>query len=706
MRQRRSTQPPFRVGVAWLALACACNASPDRDAARRAGAAADSTDALRQRIAFHESQRSFGDGLLFEAARHPDARVRRAAAMALGRIQDAAALDALLALLEDPDADVVTQAAWAVRQLQGLSEPQRHAAQAALTLKLELETQDRLWIFLEALQPHAGPAAVDPVGKWLAAGLLAGMGSEARPPLIEGMAALVLGSIPRTDSTTTPRSVRTLSMLGDLRNREPAAAWRIARAMSLQPDSTFLRSLRSLLKHDHPYARAAGVRALGTHEDREALSEIYPLLSDFDWEVRASALRALGDIGDASSLSYCVAMTGDAHPLVREAALLAVEKLGDPKNLDILAELLGDPVPAVRLTALRLVAAKRGHAARAAWETARADSVDFVRSEALRSTIDVMDAGEATTLLLEHLQGSSVRERTTAAQVLGARGADVPAARRDEVRQALEARLTDDDFVVASVGAAALGELGDPNSIPALVQAYDARRGDHNDVDVRWAAVGAALELGAQVSDTTRPTLEAFFERARDDADGRVAHDARRGLARLRGEEEPEPPTPKAHASVDEPQELPPIDLGRVRVRVVTRHGEAIVELHGDDYPRTVGSFLRNVDSGFYDDGVFHRVVPAFVVQGGCPRGDGWGDAGRLLPCEYGDLRYDSEGIVGMAHAGRDTGGSQFFITHLPVQRLDGRYTAFGRVVEGMENIDRIVRGDRFRIERLPQPTP
>jgi peptidyl-prolyl cis-trans isomerase B (cyclophilin B) len=128
-----------------------------------------------------------------------------------------------------------------------------------------------------------------------------------------------------------------------------------------------------------------------------------------------------------------------------------------------------------------------------------------------------------------------------------------------------------------------------------------------------------------------------------------------------------------------------------------------ILELEGDDYPRTVGNFLRLVDAGFYRDTLFHRVVPAFVVQGGCPRGDGWGDAGETIPCEYGPLRYDRPGILGMAHAGKDTGGSQFFITHVPVPRLDGRYTAFGRVVGGMDVVEKIVRGDRFSIERLQE---
>lgn len=686
--------------LAALALACGDSSNPAQETASVQPSGVDTTQVLRQRLVYYESVRSFGDGVVPDATRHPDPRVRRAAAMALGRIQDGAALDDLLPLLDDPDESVVRQASWAIRQLQGLSESQRHQVQSALTLQLEMHEQDELWPFLEALAPHAGPASVDLVGKWIAGGLLAGMGSEARPPLTEGMAALVLGGL------DTPRAVRTLAAVGALGNREQRAAWRIARAMTLHPDSTYLPSLRSLLAHEHPYARAAGVRALGTYEDTASLEQIYPLLSDFDWEVRASALRALGDIGDETARPFVVAMTGDAHPLVREAALLALEKLGVEERIDLVTELLTDDVPAVRLTALRLVAKTRRAAAREAWDAARGDAVDFVRSEALRAAFDVLGADAATSMLVETLQSTSVRERSTAATALGERAEEIPAARRAAVRTALEAALGDTDFVVASVAANALGELGDLAALPALRDAYRTHSSTHNDIDIRWAAVGALVEMTEQADAAGRPELESFFETASADPDVRIAHDARRGLARLAAQEEPSPPPARAQAAGPPPTTLPKIDLGRVRVTLVTRHGSTILELDGNDYPRTVASFLTNVDSGFYDNGIFHRVVPAFVVQGGCPRGDGWGDAGTLLPCEYGDLRYDSEGVVGMAHAGRDTGGSQFFITHLPVPRLDGRYTAFGRVVEGMEFVDRIVRGDSFRIERLPAPTP
>jgi cyclophilin family peptidyl-prolyl cis-trans isomerase len=113
-----------------------------------------------------------------------------------------------------------------------------------------------------------------------------------------------------------------------------------------------------------------------------------------------------------------------------------------------------------------------------------------------------------------------------------------------------------------------------------------------------------------------------------------------------------------------------------------------------------VASFVRLAESGFYDHAVFHRVVPDFVIQGGCPRHDGYGGPGYALRGEISMVPYDV-GTVGMADAGMDTAGSQFFITHSPVPRLDGRYTVFARVTAGMGTVDRIQQGDSFRVESV-----
>ena len=109
--------------------------------------------------------------------------------------------------------------------------------------------------------------------------------------------------------------------------------------------------------------------------------------------------------------------------------------------------------------------------------------------------------------------------------------------------------------------------------------------------------------------------------------------------------------------------------------------------------PLNVASFVDLARRGFFDGLAFHRVVPHFVAQGGDPRGDGSGGPGYTLRCEIGQRPY-GRGTVGMALSGKDTGGSQFFITHTPTPHLNGRYTVIGWVAAGMETVDKLRQGD------------
>ena len=128
------------------------------------------------------------------------------------------------------------------------------------------------------------------------------------------------------------------------------------------------------------------------------------------------------------------------------------------------------------------------------------------------------------------------------------------------------------------------------------------------------------------------------------------------------------------------------------------------MEFYEQDAPGTVENFCKLAKSGFYDGLTFHRVIPNFVIQGGCPKGDGTGGPGYTIKCETsGGHQYHDRGVLSMAHAGRDTGGSQFFICHTreTTQHLDGRHTCFGRVVEGLDVIDDIRPGPyRERVAR------
>lgn len=135
------------------------------------------------------------------------------------------------------------------------------------------------------------------------------------------------------------------------------------------------------------------------------------------------------------------------------------------------------------------------------------------------------------------------------------------------------------------------------------------------------------------------------------------------------------------------------------RVKISTDKGEMIAELYDEATPITVKNFLDLINKGFYNGLNFHRVIPNFVIQGGCPEGTGRGGPGYNIPCEVtAPNQFHDKGVLSMAHAGRNTGGSQFFICHnrQGTQHLDGNHTSFGKVVEGLDLIDQISQGDKI----------
>lgn len=130
-----------------------------------------------------------------------------------------------------------------------------------------------------------------------------------------------------------------------------------------------------------------------------------------------------------------------------------------------------------------------------------------------------------------------------------------------------------------------------------------------------------------------------------------------------------------------------------------TEKGVMKVEFYEKDAPNTVDNFIKLSKEGFYDGLTFHRVIPNFVIQGGCPNGNGTGGPGYKIDCELtGENQYHDRGVLSMAHAGRNTGGSQFFICHSRenTKHLDRNHTCFGKVVEGIDLVDEIKQGDKI----------
>lgn len=129
--------------------------------------------------------------------------------------------------------------------------------------------------------------------------------------------------------------------------------------------------------------------------------------------------------------------------------------------------------------------------------------------------------------------------------------------------------------------------------------------------------------------------------------------------------------------------------------KIETAHGTMVLELFEKDAPGTVANFEKLVSEGFYDGLTFHRVIPNFMIQGGCPNGTGSGGPGYKIPCEINGNKH-LRGSLSMAHAGPNTGGSQFFVCHAPQPHLDGVHTVFGRVTEGVEIVDKVRGGDKM----------
>jgi peptidyl-prolyl cis-trans isomerase B (cyclophilin B) len=125
---------------------------------------------------------------------------------------------------------------------------------------------------------------------------------------------------------------------------------------------------------------------------------------------------------------------------------------------------------------------------------------------------------------------------------------------------------------------------------------------------------------------------------------------------------------------------------------IKTQKGEIHIDFFDNDAPKTVANFVKLALSGFYNGVKFHRVIPNFVIQGGCPRGDGTGGPGYMIPCEINSNKHLA-GSLSMAHRGKDTGGSQFFICHSPQPHLDGLHTVFGRTND-MTVVNAIQAGD------------
>ncbi len=634
----------------------AVSAAAPAPAALAADTLADSRLTALQLIAKAEDQRAPAGGTLARYLDDPDAVLRRRAALAVGRLQDTAGVALLLPLLEDADDEVRREALFALGQI-GLAHPvgpgQAAPARAAVERLAGAGDSATADLALEALGKLGDRAATPRLVSFL---------RDAPSPLLRGGAAVALWRL--ADSTALA------PLLTALDDADAGVRWRALYALEKlrSPDPVVLLAAMHVDDED-ALVRAYAVRTLGRQKSPQGTAYVLQKLGDPDVGVVVNAMRALSLIADTTCGACLPALVraldaGDPYVRVTAATALAdrfawvtADTAASRAALDSLAAGLGDPDPATRGACARALLARRGADALAPVGALLADSSVYVRVAVLQALAFAPAA--ATPLLVERLgPGTPAFERATAAEVLATLKV---AAAAPGLRNA----LADSSVLLVATAAGALAELGDSAAVPALRRAYVSHAGDA-EADARAALLDALKTLA-----------------------GKAAADS---LERAH-------PSPPARAVYDSAFFAPPAARGAV---LRTTKGEIEWAFYGAEAPQTVKNFVRLAGRGYFDGLAIHRVVPNFVIQDGDPTGTGSGGPGWTIRCEYNRLRYEA-GMVGMALSGKDTGGSQWFITHAPQPHLNGRYTIFARVVRGQDVVGRIVQGDRvLGVEILP----
>jgi cyclophilin family peptidyl-prolyl cis-trans isomerase/HEAT repeat protein len=581
------------------------------------------------------------EGLLID----DEPAVRRAAAFALGELEDPEAQTALFAAVRDPDRETGVLAVEALG-------------------KLKVRVVD----VLEAL------LSVSEEERW---------------------ARLIPHLFRFKEETIIALAERGLTL------PDPNLHTRAAYALSREPFAKALPTLRKLLADPDPRVRAWAARAMGIVGEAADLAALRPLLDDADPGPQIQALRssrAMITGGIAGGKATAPAdwaprlrtLLDDPRPGVRASAIetAGLWAVSVPEIGEALAQrAAGGETWERGLALLALAAGKHPRAAGIAASFA-ASSDDALKARAAEAAGALgQPAGRE---LLERLTADA-SARVRAAAFTAWLAGDPKAADIADIAAAARKALQDPDPAVRGV---AFGWLGEHPVAPladldvALPAVY--REGSEED---GLAGVRAVLAR-AEAEPLERGAAVALLEKAAQIGPYVLRREAGESLGKL-GRPVPRLDPPGQSRGLEVYREIVQRTRRPRTVEIRTERGTVTVRLACPEAPLTCLNFLNLAGQGYFNGLTFHRVVPDFVAQGGDPRGDGTGGPGYSIRDEINRLRY-VRGAVGMALAGPDTGGSQFFFTLSPQPHLDGGYTIFGQVVAGDEVMDQIRIGDRI----------
>ncbi len=626
-----------------------------------------------------EDTRSAGAGELDRYLRDPDRGVRRRAALAAARIGDTSVLPSLIDLMNDGEAEVRQMSAFALGMI-----GDRLAAERLLASLQDSDATVR-GRSAEALgrlgDPRAGAAIVRMIVESTPKGapIVAVRGDDpgsARDPWLElRLALFALAKL--KDAKAAEQALLT--------SGRPRFDWWAAAWTAMRIESPSLRPvLVAAAGSTDPLTRAFAARGLGALKDTSSLELLLGLVRDGDSNVAVSAVRALATIADGQGApGITTALLSKDLAVVREALQAVTAMPPDRAWRARVVPFVGHERPMIRSAALQALA----HVDKEEF-TLVLSGLDPDPEWSVRAglAIGLGQRGDESSvaILFEMLKDPDARVLPAVLEAMQkARGGDAAPTLRQHLDHA--------DVAVRAAAISGLAALKPAGLAPALEAAYRRGLGD-SELDARVAAVDALAGLDAAALGTLREAAQ------KDPA--RVVRQRAAAALRARGVTPPPVGGEGAERPILDYREGmlpydPPPGAALYTPRAILHTSRGRIELHLNivESPLTVRNFLALSRRGFFDGLVFHRVVPGFVIQGGDPRGDGNGGPGYTIRCEVGQRPY-GRGAVGMALAGKDSGGSQFFITHVPTPHLDGGYTLFGWVTEGMDVVDRIEPGD------------
>jgi cyclophilin family peptidyl-prolyl cis-trans isomerase/HEAT repeat protein len=732
------------LGAGLLVVASMTTAAGQRTS--RAATFGPGSSQIILRIIRAEDERRWNDDLA-SLLKDQDARLRKRAALALGRIGDERALPALSESLQtDKDGDVRQMSAFAIGEIESPAGVDALVAvlddtrQPGAVRARAVEALGKIGaVLLNNTSASAGPAAPPkPEDKALTKIRLAVLDAlkfEAGRRSMPDRQTILLGLTAALRVRPNDAGPIVVKFLGYSDPRIVADALNTMARLRLKDANDHVRQL---LNNGDPVVRANAARVIGAAEDKGAFDVLLArALNDTDLRVRVSAIRSLGSLKDARA----------AEPLFeRGSQLLAplraelTRNTGNPSTQNELLEIvtaLGRVSPQIGVTPpLRedrytraffsdLQALIYPSPPEVELAFARIMPGDYV-SEAVKSSVrstkqatpwkqvSSVAQGLAEVAALKIALGDSSQIKHSAEVVLGnmlcAQREDVahgcsrtPTLALPDVTRAYAAfkpsdlsakikwQLKSSDVIVRATAAEMLGELP-PEAISTrlLIEALPRALQDKDLNDAALAILDAlAKQKSAAANDAIKTALDSSDHLIR-----------RRAVALLKandvGDFSNRIGTVKTRYTDADYRRAIARSGKNVTATVVTSKGAFTIEFMPEEAPLTIDNFIQLARKGYFNGQTIPRVVPNFVVQAGDPRGDQNGGPGYQIRCEVNEVPYE-RGAVGMALSGKDTGGSQWFVTHSPQPHLDGGYTVFGRVIRGMEVVDNIARGDIIR---------